>query len=84
MDFEDFRKTVIRELPGYLPADYGDAEIRASDVLKNNGTHMKGISVGKKGEMMTTVYLDEAFRDYEENEYVGCLLMSIANEVCKV
>ena len=47
----------------------GMVQCKPESILKNNGVHYHGISIRHEGESVApTIYLDDLFREYEEDE----------------
>lgn len=67
MDFENFKDIVTDNIKDYLPAEYENANVRLSDVVKNNDTHYTGLSILNEGENISpTIYLEDFYELLDE------------------
>ena len=50
MNRKEFQQYLQETIKDYLPESYADAKITFNEVIKNNDTHLTGISIAKPGE----------------------------------
>ncbi len=69
MDFEQFKEVVKDSIKDYLPESYGNATVELKDVIKNNDTHLTGLTVREEGTSIApTIYLEDYFKAYETGD----------------
>ena len=79
MTYEDFKDTIKEQIKDYLPADYSDADVTITSVLKNNATRLDGLSIRTpKSNICPNIYLNQFFTDYENGRNIEDILSDIA------
>ena len=81
MTYEEFKKEVVEQIKDFLPAEYQNAEVKIQDVIKNNDTHVSGLTIRNEEEIISpTLYLENFFEQLEEgNNSLSGILSSIAD-----
>ena len=81
MTYEEFKKEVAEKIKDFLPEEYKNAEVKIQDVVKNNDTHLSGLTIQKEGENISpTLYLEGYFEQLEEgNNSLNGILSRIAD-----
>ncbi|MDD3138690.1 MAG: DUF5688 family protein [Lachnospiraceae bacterium] len=75
-EFQDYTKRVIKN---FLPEELAGATVRISDVTKNNGLVLHGITVQPEGSNIApNIYLDGYFKEYEDGAKMEEVLVKIA------
>ena len=68
MNYEEFKDNVQENIKGFLPPEYETAEVKISQVIKNNGQEFDALQIRKEGENITpSIYLNGIFDDMEKN-----------------
>ena len=79
MNFEEFKTEVSEHIKDYLPTSYENAEVSIRDVIKNNDTHLSGLTIREEGEMIApTLYLEDFFHEYESGHSIDFVMDHIA------
>lgn len=80
MDFNNFKDIVADNIKDYLPEDYLTAEVKLTDVVKNNDTHYTGLTILKEDEHISpTIYLEDFYKDYENGKTPDEIMEKIAD-----
>ena len=70
MTFEEFKQEVVDNIKDFLPVEYQDAEVSIQDVIKNNDTHLSGLTIRTEDTgIAPTLYLEDYYRQVEEGEH---------------
>lgn len=79
MDFEQFKEVVKDSIKEYLPESYEKAEVELKDVIKNNDTHLTGLTIKEADTRIApTVYLEDYFKAYEDGRGMDEILTNMA------
>ena len=79
MDFEEFKTEVTEHIKDYLPASYENASVSVHDVIKNNDTHLSGLTIREDGEQIApTLYLEDFFNELESGKSIDFVMDHIA------
>ena len=69
LNFDMFKETVVEAIKEYLPEEFSSAEVNVTEVLKNNGIKLTGITVRKEeASVSPTVYIKGYYDLYKEND----------------
>ena len=80
MTYEDFKDTIKEQIKNYLPADYSDADVTITSVLKNNTTRLDGLTVRiPQSNICPNIYLNQYYADYENGRDIEDILTEIAH-----
>ena len=64
MTFDDFKQMVEDNIKDYLPEEYADAKVSINEVIKNNDTHLTGVTIRDEGTSIApTLYLEQYYED---------------------
>ena len=75
MVLEEFGNKVCSALKNVMGEDY---QIEFREVVKNNGVHLHGVMVTKKGSNISpAIYIDELYKDYEQGRAFGDIIYDI-------
>lgn len=78
--YEEFKDYVMGSIKNYLPDRFEDAEVRLHQVLKNNDRMLDGLVVKlPDSNMAPTVYLNDFYKEYLDNEDISSTMMHIAD-----
>ena len=70
MTFEEFKQEVKDNIKDYLPVSYQDAEVTINEVIKNNDTHLSGLTVRtEEYSIAPTLYLEDFYNAYENGDH---------------
>ncbi len=70
MTFEEFKQEVKDNIKDYLPVNYQNAEVTINDVIKNNDTHLAGLTIRTEDNgIAPTLYLEDFYNAYENGEH---------------
>ena len=68
MNFANFIERVLEEIQDYLPAEYENAEITTTKILKEN-VEKTGLNIRRPGEtIVPTLHLEAFYEDYQKSE----------------
>lgn len=81
MTFEEFKEEVKENIKDYLPIDYQDAKVEINDVIKNNDTHLSGLTIRKEDTgIAPTIYLEDFYNQVESGQHsVEGIMLRIAD-----
>lgn len=81
MTFEEFKEEVKENIKDYLPIDYQDAKVEINDVIKNNDTHLSGLTIRKEDTgIAPTLYLEDFYNQVESGQHsVEGIMLRIAD-----
>lgn len=66
MTFEEFKQEVVDKIKDFLPVEYQDATVSIQDVIKNNDTHLSGLTIRKEDNGISpTLYLEDYYQQVE-------------------
>lgn len=75
MNYQEFKQQIVSGLKSQLGSD---ATIAVSDILKNNDTHLDGLTILSPGDNLSpTIYLDYYYRQYELGKPFDAILSDI-------
>lgn len=78
--YEEFKEYVMGSIKNYLPDSYENAEVRIHQILKNNDRMLDGMVVKlPDSNMAPTVYLNDFYKEYLDNEDISSTMMHIAD-----
>ena len=70
MTFDEFKQEVIDNIKVFLPVEYQDASVSIQDVIKNNDTHLSGLTIRKEDTgIAPTLYLEDFYNQVESGEH---------------
>ena len=70
MTFDEFKQEVVEKIKDFLPVEYQNAEVSIQDVIKNNDTHLSGLTIRKEDTGISpTLYLNDYFEAMENGEH---------------
>ena len=70
MTFDEFKQEVQDHIKDYLPVGYQDAQVELKDVIKNNDTHLTGLTIHSGEECVSpTLYLESFYQAVESGEH---------------
>ena len=76
-EFQQYLQETIKDL---LPESYADAKITFNEVIKNNDTHLTGISIAKPGEhVVPNIYIENFWNDYQNGKNIDEIVGDIAD-----
>ncbi len=79
MDFDQFKEVVKDSIKEYLPEDYEKASVEIRDVIKNNDTHLSGLTIRSEGTTIApTLYLEDFYSQYEAGKDMDEIMINIA------
>ena len=79
MNYEEFKDEVKESIKGFLPPEYENADVRISQVIKNNGMELDALQIRKEGETITpSIYLNDIYKNYEKSGDFDSLMQQIA------
>ena len=79
LNYSEFKDAIASHIKDYLPADYSDADVTITSVLKNNATRLDGLSIRTpKSNICPNIYLNQFFTDYENGRNIEDILSDIA------
>ena len=80
MDFDQFKEVVKDSIKEYLPEDYEKASVEIRDVIKNNDTHLSGLTIRDEGTSIApTLYLEDFYSQYEGGKDMDDILAHMAD-----
>ena len=66
MTFDEFKQEVTEKIKDFLPVEYQNAEVSIQEVIKNNDTHLSGLTIRKEDQNISpTLYLDDYYQMLE-------------------
>lgn len=79
MNYEEFKDEVKESIKGFLPPEYENADVRISQVIKNNGMELDALQIRKEGETITpSIYLNDIYKNYEKSWDFDSVMQQIA------
>ena len=70
MTFDEFKQEVVDNIKDFLPVEYQDASVSIQDVIKNNDTHLSGLTIRKEDTgIAPTLYLEDFYNQVESGEH---------------
>ena len=70
MTFDEFKQEVVDKIKDFLPVEYQNAEVKIQDVIKNNDTHLAGLTIMKEDTGISpTLYIDDYYQALESGEH---------------
>lgn len=70
MTFDEFKQEVVDKIKDFLPVEYQNAEVEIKDVIKNNDTHLSGLTIHKEDTGISpTLYLEDFYNAVENGEH---------------
>ena len=70
MTFDEFKQEVTDHIKDYLPVSYQDAQVEIRDVIKNNDTHLSGLTIHSGEDSISpTLYLENFYEAMENGEH---------------
>ena len=79
LNLEEFQEYVKLNLRDYLPENEKGAVIRTSNVTKNNGLVVHGVTVMPEGSNIApNIYLDDYFKQYQEGRDLDEIMDKVA------
>ncbi|MDO4647007.1 MAG: DUF5688 family protein [Eubacteriales bacterium] len=80
MNRKEFQQYLEETIKDYLPDSYADATITFNEVVKNNDTHLTGISIMRPGEsVVPNIYLENFWKDYQNGKDIDEIVGDIAD-----
>ncbi len=80
MNRKEFQQYLQETIKDYLPESYADAKITFNEVVKNNDTHLTGISIAKPGEhVVPNIYIENFWNDYQNGKDIDEIVGDIAD-----
>ncbi len=80
MNFDEFKAEIADQILNYLPERYIDAEVKVSEVIKNNDQHMFGLTIHQPDTNITpTIYLEPFFEQFNDGREMDAILAEIAH-----
>ena len=69
MTFDEFKQKVEDNIKDYLPIEYENATVSLHDVIKNNDTHLTGLTIRNEDTSIApTIYLENYYDAVESGE----------------
>lgn len=79
LNYSEFKDAIASQIKDYLPADYSDADVTITSVLKNNTTRLDGLTVRiPHSSICPNIYLNQYYADYENGRNIEDILSEIA------
>ncbi|MBR5357019.1 MAG: hypothetical protein IK121_08895 [Lachnospiraceae bacterium] len=80
MTFDEFKQEVQDHIKDFLPVSYQDTQVELKDVIKNNDTHLTGLTIHSGEECISpTLYLENFYQAVESGEHsLNGVMMRIA------
>ena len=70
MTFDEFKQEIVDRIKDFLPVEYQNAEVSIQDVIKNNDTHLSGLTIRKEDTGITpTLYIEDYYQALENGEH---------------
>lgn len=70
MTFEEFKQEVKDNIKDYLPLSYQNAEVSINEVIKNNDTHLSGLTIRTEDVgIAPTLYLEDFYNQVENGDH---------------
>lgn len=70
MTFDEFKQEVIDNIKDYLPVGFQDATVTINDVIKNNDTHLSGLTIRTEDiGIAPTLYLEDFYAQVENGQH---------------
>lgn len=70
MTFDEFKQEVMDKIKDFLPINYQDATVEIRDVIKNNDTHLSGLTIrNEESGIAPTLYLEDFYNAVESGEH---------------
>ena len=70
MTFDEFKQEVTDHIKDYLPVGYQDAQVELKDVIKNNDTHLTGLTIHTEDNSISpTLYLENYYEAVESGQH---------------
>lgn len=80
MNRKEFQQYLEETVKDYLPESYADASITFNEVVKNNDTHLTGISIAKPGEVIVpNIYIENFWNAYQSGKDIDEIVGDIAD-----
>lgn len=80
MNRKEFQQYLQETIKDYLPESYADANITFNEVVKNNDTHLIGISIAKPGEVIVpNIYIENFWNEYQAGKDIDEIVGDIAD-----
>lgn len=80
MKFEQFADAVVEKIREYLPETFANATVELNTIVKNNDTHLTGLTIrGIEQNISPTIYLEQFFERYQDGEDMSDVLERIAD-----
>ena len=80
MNYDEFKNHVEDNIKGFLPPEYETADVRISQVIKNNGRELDSLQIRKEDENITpSIYLNDIYKDYEAGRDLDEMMQKIAD-----
>ena len=79
MTYEEFKDAVASQIKEHLPAEYDDATISITSVLKNNSLRLDGLTIRREDDTVCpNIYLNQFYEQYEDGRELEDILSDIA------
>lgn len=80
MNRKEFQQYLQETIKDYLPESYADAKITFNEVVKNNDTHLTGMSIARPGEQVVqNIYIENFWNDYQKGKNIDEIAGDIAD-----
>ena len=80
MNRKEFQQYLQETIKDFLPESYADAKITFNEVIKNNDTHLTGISIAKPGEhVVPNIYIENFWNNYQNGKNIDEIVGDIAD-----
>ena len=80
MNRKEFQQYLQETIKDYLPESYADAKITFNEVVKNNDTHLTGMSIARPGEQVVpNIYIENFWNDYQKGKNINEIAGDIAD-----
>ncbi len=80
MNRKEFQQYLQETIKDYLPESYADAKITFNEVVKNNDTHLTGMSIARPGEVIVpNIYIENFWNDYQAGKDIDEIVGDIAD-----
>lgn len=83
MDYQSFKDAVVEQILDYMPPEFANAKVDIHEIEKVN-QRLDGLTIRKSEDQYITpsVYLNEYYRLYKENDNLEETLTGLATNYC--
>ena len=80
MNRKEFQQYLADNVRDYLPNSYADAEVTFNEVIKNNDTHLTGISIKRADDVVVpNIYIENFWQEYQAGKDIDHIVGDIAD-----